>query len=52
LHFVVISVFDRNVPDTKLGPKDLDLAHQAAYESFQRLGLRPTKICAGARSWT
>jgi hypothetical protein len=43
LHFVVISIFDRNTGDANLGPKDPDLANQAVSEQFVRLGMKPTK---------
>jgi hypothetical protein len=43
LHFVVISVFDRNTGGAKLGPKDPDLALQEINESHRRLGLKPMK---------
>jgi hypothetical protein len=39
LHFVVISIFDRNTGGARLGPKDLDLAHRAVSEQWRRMGM-------------
>ncbi len=44
LHFVVISVFDRdNSGGAKLGPKDPDLAHQSVAETLRMAGIRSSK---------
>jgi hypothetical protein len=43
LHFVVISIFDRDTGDAQLGLKDPDLAHQAVAEQMRRLGVKPWK---------
>ena len=44
LHFVVISVFDRdNHRAAKLGPKDPDFAHQSVAEHFRLAGIKADK---------
>jgi hypothetical protein len=43
LHFVVISLFTRQAPDVRLGPKDPDLAHEALASQMHRMGLKPHK---------
>src|SRR5258707_1168104 len=44
LHFVVISVFDRNnSSDAKLGPKDPDRAHQSVSETLALAGIKAGK---------
>jgi hypothetical protein len=51
LHFVVISVFNRNAGDTKLGPKESDVARQSRVEMMARntemtlrmAGIKPSK---------
>jgi hypothetical protein len=51
LHFVVISVFNRNAGDTKLGPKESDVARDSQVEmmsrdierTFRMAGIKPGK---------
>jgi hypothetical protein len=43
LHFIVISLFTRQAPDVRLGPKDPDLAHQTVASQMRRMGLKPHK---------